>query len=58
MEATRSRRRSTKAALALSLLTVAMIAGGTSPALADDYYCVVVYDSQGHPVNTTCVPWP
>jgi hypothetical protein len=25
---------------------------------ADPHYCIVIRDAQGHPINTTCIPWP
>lgn len=48
-------------ALALMLLVagVAVANGSHSPRVkAGEYYCVVIYDNQGRPINTTCVPWP
>lgn len=45
------------AAAATLLLTVTQ---GTRPeaTVADPHYCVVIRDAQGHPINTTCIPWP
>jgi hypothetical protein len=54
----------TTAALAVLALVLLGIVRGpltSSPAPTDeagDYYCVVIRDGQGRPVNTTCVPWP
>jgi hypothetical protein len=51
---------------ALGVLLVLVLAALRGTSLPDDpstteaggYYCVVVRDGQGRPVNTTCVPWP
>lgn len=48
-------------ALALMLLVagITVTNGSHSPRVkAGEYYCVVIYDNQGRPINTTCVPWP
>lgn len=45
-------------ALAIALTGVVAVFTPQSTASADPLYCVVVYDSQGRPINTTCVPAP
>jgi hypothetical protein len=46
----------TAGALAALLLT---LSHGTpqQQTVADPHYCVVIRDAQGHPINTTCIPW-
>jgi len=49
------------ASLVLAVLTTLAgihVPGGTTRTSADPFYCVILYDSQGRPINTTCVPDP
>jgi hypothetical protein len=46
-------------ALVLAALTVAAVVGShPSTRQADPFYCVIVKDGQGHPIDTICVPGP
>lgn len=47
-------------ALALTLSAGVVAASGSHSARlkADPFYCVVIYDGQGHPIDTICVPSP
>jgi hypothetical protein len=46
----------TRTVLLLAALT-ALALPGTRPAAADPMKCVVVYDDNGNPVRTVCVPY-
>jgi hypothetical protein len=39
-------------------LALALVLPAHRAALADPLYCVVVYDQNGHPIDTVCVPGP
>ena len=39
-------------------LTHAATSGGAQQLRADPFYCVVIRDGQGTPINTICVPSP